>query len=987
MSLVPDRHRIDTSARTSPRPTDGSRWMPWRLLAIFLLLAAAIIAIGWSAYRAEAGHLQRRESQQLQAIGDFKAGQIEEWLAERRRDAQVLAASPSLRDDFQGWLARPEDRSRDRLHGSLETLRLNDNYIAIELLDPAGRPRIAAGAVQHDLTAVPSVQLSEVKRITEPLFIDMHVDGTTGGIHFSYVQPIAGRRPGELVGYLRLSIDPNRHLYPLLKSWPTPSPSAETLIVRKDGNDALFLNDLRHRPGAALNFRIPLAREDLPAVAALRHDRQLFRGRDYRGVPVLAYLRSVAGTPWAMVTKVDEAEIFHDSRQVAYWSLAAVLAAIAVSGLFLWQFWRRQQLRERVRVAEAVRESREDLERAQAVARTGSWRIDVEGKALHWSLEAHRIFGIPPGTPLTYDTFLAAVHPEDREYVDRMWQAALQGAPYDLVHRVVADGQVKWVRERGELEVDREGRLVGGYGSCQDVTELQAVQAALRSSEARLALFIENAPVALAMVDREMRYLAVSRRWRTDYCLEGRDLAGVCHYDALDIPDAWKLNHRRALAGATVSNSGDPLDLADGSRKWIRSEIHPWHDSAGEVGGLIIFTEDITAAKAAETALLESRQRFAGIVESAMDGIISIDEGQRVVLFNAAAERIFGYRAEDMVGAPIDRLIPESLRARHAGHVRRFEASGTTSRAKDGHSTLTGLRSDGSEFPMEASISQITVGGRKLFTVILRDVTERVRAQEEIHRLNADLERRVEERTAELAAANDALMRSNLELQRFAHVAAHDLQTPLRSIAGFAQLLQKLHPTGGDDQADEWIAQVVDNTKRMQTLIQDLLTYSRLESQSRPWVMTDFAQLFCEVREGLDSTIRETGAEVTCGELPVVMVDRTQMAQVLQNLIENGIKYNRAQPARVHVSAERRGDEWLFSVSDNGIGVDPKYHQRIFEAFRRLHSYHEYPGTGIGLAVCQRVVERHGGGIWVESPDGGGSVFHFTIPVRAASSQ
>jgi PAS domain S-box-containing protein len=233
--------------------------------------------------------------------------------------------------------------------------------------------------------------------------------------------------------------------------------------------------------------------------------------------------------------------------------------------------------------------------------------------------------------------------------------------------------------------------------------------------------------------------------------------------------------------------------------------------------------------------------------------------------------------------------------------------------------------------------------------------------------------------------ANDELIRSNLELQQFAYVAAHDLQTPLRSISGFVHLLQQEYGAGHGQQADAWVGQVVKHVQRMQALIQDLLTYSRLDSPSRPAEPTDFNELFDDVVGIMDVTIRDSGATVTRDELPTVTGNRVQLAQVLQNLIDNGIKYRGKETPKVHVSSHRQAGMWVISVRDNGIGVDAKHHQHIFEIFSRLHSQQAYPGTGIGLAICQRIIHRHGGRIWLESESGQGCAFHFSLPDRPSS--
>lgn len=383
---------------------------------------------------------------------------------------------------------------------------------------------------------------------------------------------------------------------------------------------------------------------------------------------------------------------------------------------------------------------------------------------------------------------------------------------------------------------------------------------------------------------------------------------------------------------------------------------------------------------AAAAAMRASEARLAGIVGSAMDAIITIDSEQRILLFNNAAEQLFGCPAEQALGSSIDRFIPTRFRHAHAGHVRHFGETGTTSRAMGSLGALAGLRCDGSEFPIEASISQIEVEGQKLFTVILRDISERFRAESEIRRLNADLERRVEKRTAELAHANEALLRSNQELQQFAYIAAHDLQTPLRSISGFAQLLGEEFAGRASERSELFVRQLVENARRMQTLIHDLLAYSRLESQPRPFKPTDLREVLASATAALAPAIAASGAEIAEGPLPTVMGDRGQLVQLLQNLVENGLKYRSGAPPRIAVSAERQGGEWVVSVSDNGIGIAARHHEQIFEIFRRLHTPQAYPGTGIGLAISRRIVQHHGGRIWVESEPGRGSTFRFTLP-------
>ncbi len=255
-------------------------------------------------------------------------------------------------------------------------------------------------------------------------------------------------------------------------------------------------------------------------------------------------------------------------------------------------------------------------------------------------------------------------------------------------------------------------------------------------------------------------------------------------------------------------------------------------------------------------------------------------------------------------------------------------------------------------------------------------------AQVALRTLNEELQRQVEDRTIAFAQANAALERSHLELQQFAYTASHDLQAPLRGIAGFAQFLQQDYQGRLDETADEYIGHIVDGAQRMQRLINDLLDYSRVESRARVFAPTNLAAVFDDAMSLLGADIEGAGGQVTRGELPTVIGDSAQLSQLLQNLIGNALKYHAADPPRVHLSANQNGREWIIAVRDNGIGIDAKYYERIFEIFRRLHTHDQFPGTGIGLALCRRIVSRHGGRIWVESEVGKGSTFHFTVPER-----
>ena len=281
--------------------------------------------------------------------------------------------------------------------------------------------------------------------------------------------------------------------------------------------------------------------------------------------------------------------------------------------------------------------------------------------------------------------------------------------------------------------------------------------------------------------------------------------------------------------------------------------------------------------------------------------------------------------------------------------------------------------------PVRLELDIIEISAQLAAVAIEHDRTKKLLSD-----MNASLERRVASRTQALAEANQELVRSNDELRQFAYIASHDLQEPLRMVTNFGQLLQRSMPDDTDAESNEWLGYVVEGGQRMQSLIRDLLEYSEIGYQSRPFQSVKLERVVQLVLSNLRASVQDTQAEITCDELPTIVGDKPQLAQLLQNLISNAIKFHDKPPPTIHLAAQLQDDEWIISVRDRGIGIAPEFYSRIFEFFRRLHNRDRFPGTGIGLAICKRVVERHGGRIWVESTPGEGSTFFFTLPVRKA---
>jgi PAS domain S-box-containing protein len=370
---------------------------------------------------------------------------------------------------------------------------------------------------------------------------------------------------------------------------------------------------------------------------------------------------------------------------------------------------------------------------------------------------------------------------------------------------------------------------------------------------------------------------------------------------------------------------------------------------------------DITARKWAEEHLVQMECRYRGLLEAAPDATVVVNQGGEIVLLNRQAERQFGYHRDELLGKNVKNIISEGFAERLVADALRSTEDALAQQIGSGIE-LAGRRKDGSDFPIEIMLSPLKSAEGILVTAAIRDITERKQAEEALAKRTKELDR------------------SNKELEQFAYAASHDLQEPLRTMASFAQLLQRRYQGKLDASGDDFIHFIVDGAARMQGLIQDLLAYSRVGSRGKDFVPTDCTAVFDQAVANLRAAIVESAAVVTHDSLPTVQGDGVQLIQVFQNLVGNSIKFRDSPSPRIHVTAEQRSSEWVFSVKDNGIGIDPEYAHRIFEVFQRLHTHTEYPGSGIGLAIAKKIVERHGGQIGVDSQPHQGATFFFTLP-------
>lgn len=357
-----------------------------------------------------------------------------------------------------------------------------------------------------------------------------------------------------------------------------------------------------------------------------------------------------------------------------------------------------------------------------------------------------------------------------------------------------------------------------------------------------------------------------------------------------------------------------------------------------------------------------AENKFRRMLESAPDAMIIVDKAGTIRLVNEQAEKVFGYTRSELIGRPVEILIPERFGGIHPGHRDHYFTSPAT-RTMGMDMELYGRRKAGEEFPVEISLSPLETEEGLWVSAAIRDISEKKLD----HMALRDYARKLET--------------TNNSLEQFAYVASHDLQEPLRTITNFVSMFQQKQEGKLDKDSELYMDYIVSASERMKALIRDLLMYSRV-GRNHVTERVDCAEVVATVLSELGTAVRSSGAQVETGFLPVIRATRSEVHELFLNLLSNAIKYSKAgTPPQIRISAQVENDHWLFAVQDNGIGIDAAYRERVFVIFQRLHGQNQYSGTGVGLATCRKIVELHGGKIWLESEPGQGTTFYFTFPV------
>jgi PAS domain S-box-containing protein len=954
------------------------------LLLIFGLLAVGIITIGTLSYRTYEDNYRNEVDRQLLAVWQLKVIELEDWRRGWIGDAQVLYGNSTLSGLVERFLEEPQDQeSRRQLTEWLGRYPAAYECDRVFLIDARGVERLSVPETGVALAPHMIQEAAAALGSREIAFLDFQRAKPSGQVYLALLIPVIdGQEGSRPIGTLILRIDPQVYLYPFIARWPTPSETAETLLVRREGEEVVILNELRFRRGSALNLRFPLTQLDLPLAAAARGETGFMEGIDYRGVQVTAYVGPVSDSPWSLVARMDTAEIYAPLQGRLWQTIAFFGLLMAASGAGLGVFWRQERLRyyqSRAETAEALRASEEKFRKA--------FLITPDAVAISRLFDG-RFVSVNAGFTNTLgyaETEVAGrssgelglwVAPEARkEFVARLLALGTVHN-FEAVFRTKTGEHRQGLVSAAIIELDGEPHILN---TTRDISERKRAERELQVLSSRNVAILAAVPDIIAEVDENKVYTWVNR-------------AGVEFFgDGVIGKEAAFYFEGEQDTYALVQPLFDGMEETFYIESWQRRQdgenrLLGWwcralKDAQGNVIGALSTGRDVTERDRAEARLRESEVRYRTLVEYSPIAIF-VSRSDRVVLANEVCFQLFGAAEPgELIGKSPFELFHPDFQASIRESFHELRDHGGAVPLKEGKI----VRVDGTAVDVEVTAASFQDQGGASIHVVLSDITERKRWEDDLRTLNAELELGVAARTAQLEDANK-------ELEAFAYSVSHDLRAPLRAMHGFSAALLSESRDRLDEQGRHYVDRIGAAAKHMGELVDALLDLSRIARREMGHQPVDLSALAREVAAELQTQDPQRRVEWVIADELIAQGDANLLSVALQNLLGNAWKFTgprlqprievgtlpRTSPASAPASGGEEGGT-IYFVRDNGVGFDMAYADKLFSPFQRLHGMREFPGTGIGLATVQRIIARHGGRLWAEAEVDQGATFYFTL--------